>query len=143
MRMLLWPEEASDHAQEIRAYLADGIWPWSESFLATAVFVAGRPAGGLCGLLEASVRPYAEGCAARPVGYVEGWFVDDDMRRLGVGRVLVEVAEHWAAGRGRREMASDAHPDNQVSLAAHAALGFAEVGRAVHLRKRLPLTEPN
>jgi hypothetical protein len=35
-------------------------------------------------------------------------------------------------------MASDAHPDNKVSLMAHKALGFEESSRAVHLRKRLP-----
>jgi putative acetyltransferase len=137
MRTLLWPEGAADHAEEIRAYLATGSLPWSEPFPAAAVFVAERPAGGLCGFLEASVRPYAEGCATRPVGYVEGWFVDADARRGGIGRGLVRAAERWAAERGCRELASDAHPDNAISLAAHAAVGFAEVGRAVHLRKRL------
>jgi hypothetical protein len=34
-------------------------------------------------------------------------------------------------------MASDAHPENKVSLIAHKALGFEEAERAVHLRKRL------
>jgi hypothetical protein len=35
-------------------------------------------------------------------------------------------------------MASDAHPENAVSLAAHQALGFEESSRAVHLRKWIP-----
>jgi aminoglycoside 6'-N-acetyltransferase I len=138
MRTLLWPEGASDHAGEIKAYLANGSFPWSEPFLAMAVFVAERPGGGLCGFLEASIRPFAEGCATRPVGYVEGWFVDADLRRHGIGADLLTAAEHWAAARGCCEMASDAHTDNETSLAAHQALGFAEVGRAVHLRKSLP-----
>jgi hypothetical protein len=34
-------------------------------------------------------------------------------------------------------MASDAHPENKVSLMAHKALGFEEAEQAVHLRKRL------
>jgi hypothetical protein len=87
--------------------------------------------------VEASIRPYAEGCASWPVGYVEGWFVDADVRRHGIGKKLVRAAEQWATGLGCREMASDAHPENKVSLIAHKALGFEEAERAVHLRKRL------
>jgi hypothetical protein len=34
-------------------------------------------------------------------------------------------------------MASDAHPENKVSLMAHKALGFDESEQAVHLRKQL------
>jgi putative acetyltransferase len=138
MRSLLWPDGVDgEHVAEIAALLGTGSFGWSEPFLASAVFVAVRPGGGLCGFLEASIRPYAEGCQTRPVGYVEGWFVDADLRQQGIGKSLVAAAERWAAAQGCREMASDAHPENLVSLAAHQALGFAEVERAVHLRKRL------
>jgi putative acetyltransferase len=138
MRSSLWPDGADgEHAGEIDAFLGTGSFGGSEPSLALAVFVAVRPGGGLCGFLEASIRPYAEGCETRPVGYVEGWYVDADMRQQGVGRSLVTAAEKWAAAQGCREMASDAHPENQVSLEAHKALGFGEVERAVHLRKRL------
>lgn len=99
--------------------------------------MAVRPSGGLCGFLEASIRPFDEGCHTRPVGYVEGWYVDADVRRRGIRRGLVAAAERWAVEQGCREMASDAHPENSVSLAAHQALGFEESSRAVHLRKRL------
>jgi hypothetical protein len=71
------------------------------------------------------------------VGYVEGWYVDPDVRRQGIGRRLVEAAERWAAAQGCREMASDAHLGNTVSHAAHEALGFEESERLVHFRKRL------
>jgi hypothetical protein len=40
--------------------------------------VAERPGGALCGFVEASVRPFAEGSDARPVGTIEGWYVDSD-----------------------------------------------------------------
>jgi putative acetyltransferase len=138
MRSLLWPDGADgEHADEINSFIAAGAFRWSEPFLGLAVFVAVRPGGGLCGFVEASIRPYAEGCATWPVGYVEGWFVDADVRRQGIGTRLVRAAEQWATGLECREMASDAHPENKVSLIAHKALGFVETERAVHLRKRL------
>ena len=47
------------------------------------VFLAERPGGGLCGFLEASIHPWAVGCDRQPVGYIEGWYVDADVRRRG------------------------------------------------------------
>ncbi len=72
-----------------------------------AVFVAADPSGCLCGFVEVSLRQSAEGCGTRPVGYIEGWFVDPDYRNQGVGRSLVVAAETWALERGCQEMASD------------------------------------
>ncbi len=137
MRTALWPDDEAGHAGEVDAFFAAGTFRWSESFLSWKVLVAERPAGGLCGFVEASIRPHVDGCATRPVGYVEGWYVDPDVRRQGVGRKLVEAAEGWAAGQGCREMASDAHLGNTVSHEAHKALGFVESQRLVHFRKRL------
>jgi aminoglycoside 6'-N-acetyltransferase I len=133
MRDALWPPafgEPGDHAAETDAWLADetpdGV-----------VLVADRGDGRLAGFLELSLRPYADGCASSPVPYVEGWWVDDDARRQGVGAALVRAAEAWARERGHVEMASDALLDNHGSHAAHHALGFAEVERVVLYRKSL------
>jgi len=101
------------------------------------VFFAERPDGGLCGFLEAAIRPWAIGCDARPVGYIEGWYVDEDVRRQGVGRALVEAAEAWARSKGCRQMASDADLWNEVSHQAHGALGYRETARLVLYRKDL------
>ena len=101
------------------------------------VFVAERPDGGLCGFVEAAIRPWAIGCEARPVGYVEGWNVDEDARRHGAGRALVEAAEAWARSRDCRQMASDAELWNEVSQQAHGALGYVETARLVLFRKEL------
>ena len=101
------------------------------------VFLAERAGGGLCGMVEASIRSCADGCDSRPVGYVEGWYVDPDARRLGIGRALVASAESWARLKGCREMASDAHLWNGVSHQAHEALGFIETERLVHFKKDL------
>jgi GNAT superfamily N-acetyltransferase len=138
MRTLLWPDGSrGDHADEISAFLNDHLATWLRAALAVQVFVAVRGAERLCGFVEASVRVCVEDCDTRPVGYVEGWFVDPDVRRQGVGRALVAAAEHWAATQGCQEMASDAAITNQVSIDAQRALGFEESSRAVHFRKRI------
>jgi len=101
------------------------------------VFFAERPEGGLCGFLEASIRPWAIACDSAPVGYIEGWYVDPDMRLQGVGRALVEAAEAWAWSRGCRQMASDAELWNDVSHRAHGALGYRETAKLVLFKKDL------
>lgn len=138
MRTALWPEgSAEEHAAEVAACLSGRSSCGPGLFLASAVFVAVRPSGALCGVLEASVRSYAEDCAADRVGYIEGWFVDPEVRRTGVGRMLVAAAEAWALRQGCREMGSDAHVENAVSRDAHRALGFEESCRLAHFRKPL------
>jgi aminoglycoside 6'-N-acetyltransferase I len=142
MRRSLWPDcPDEEHDAEIGAFLRVVSEPWPSSGPYpggnAAIFLAERADGRPCGFLEASIRPYAEGAEARPIGYIEGWFVDPDMRRSGVGRALVEAAEDWARAQGCRQMASDAEIDNAVSVEAHAALGYREVGRHVHFAKDL------
>jgi aminoglycoside 6'-N-acetyltransferase I len=129
MRQALW-EDCLDEQQEREMEEILG----SES---EDVFFAERPEGGLCGFLEASLRSRADGCDTTPVGYIEGWYVDDDVRRQGVGRALVQVAEAWARSKGCRQMASDAELWNEVSHRAHGALGYEETARLVLFKKDL------
>src|SRR6266702_3297479 len=89
------------------------------------------------GLAELSIRAYAEGCRSDRVAYLEGWFVVPKARGRGVGRALIVAAEAWGRSQGCREFASDAQPDNEVSTAAHRALGFVEVGLVRCFRKDL------
>jgi aminoglycoside 6'-N-acetyltransferase I len=130
MRRALWPEIAKeDEAADAAAWLA---WPNA------VVLVAVRPdSGGLAGFAELATRPYAEGCDTNPVAYLEGWYVDPDVRRHGVGAALIRAGESWARAHGYTELASDALLDNTVSHQAHEALGFTEVERSVHYRKHL------
>ena len=130
MRSALWPDiPAADAEPDAQAWLArpDAV-----------VFVAAKPEGdGLCGFAEVGERAYADGCDTAPVAYLEGWFVDADARRTGVGRTLIEAAVQWARVRGYREMASDALLEEAGSQQAHEAVGFAEVERAVRYRREL------
>jgi aminoglycoside 6'-N-acetyltransferase I len=101
------------------------------------VFVAERDDGSIAGFVEVGARPYADGCETSPVGYVEAWYVDPDVRREGVGRALLEAAEDWAHAHGYTEMGSDARLDNEISHAAHLRAGYTEVDRVVQFRKIL------
>jgi aminoglycoside 6'-N-acetyltransferase I len=129
MRLNLWGGTANEHTQEIDAYFA--------SLQNGVTFVVERSAGGLCGFIEVSLRNYAEGCTTSPVAYIEGWYVDEDLRRRKLGTRLVQAAEAWARDHGFTEIASDTQIDNTVSIHAHTALGYAEVDRIVCFRKRL------
>ncbi len=132
MRRALWPEcPLEKHLFEMAEYSSD------EQRLAT--FVAIRAGGGLCGFLEASIRPFADACESRPVGYIEGWYVDADARLQGIGRELVRAAEAWAVTHGCTEMASDCAIGNEPSLQAHLALGYVEAQRLIHFKKSLVL----
>lgn len=130
MRCALWDDaSAEEHEAEMRDILADPDSP---------VFVAARPNGRLGGFLEGGVRKYADGCDSSPVGYIEGWYMDADLRRQGLGGALVQAMEAWARERGLTEMASDTWIENETSIAAHKRLGYEEAERLVHFVKSLP-----
>src|SRR6185436_9675597 len=64
------------------------------------VFVVERPDGKLAGYVHVGTRSVADGCPSGPVGYIEEWYVDPDVRRKGHGRALLAAAEAWAGSRG-------------------------------------------
>lgn len=130
MRLALWPDSSvEEHQAEMDEYL--------HGLARDAVFVIERPTGGLGGFLEAGHRAYAEGCNTQPVGYIEGWYVDPDLRRQGLGGRLVGAAEDWARSTGCQEMASDCEAENDVSRCAHLALGYTEAGHSINFCKPL------
>lgn len=130
LRQALWHDgPVGEHVAEIDAILAGS--------LQMGVYVAERPDGRLGGFVEAGTRSIAEGCETSPVGYLEGWYVEADLRGRGVGAALVQAAEAWARDQGCSEMASDTWLDNSDGYRAHLALGYAEVERIICFRKRL------
>jgi len=121
-------------------YAADDLAKGMREFRARSdgeVFIAERDDGSVAGFVEVGSRPYADGCETSPVGYIEAWYVDPDVRRSGYGRDLLKAAENWARSRGYHEMASDALLDNEISHAAHYSAGYEEVDRVVQFRKGL------
>src|SRR5437867_2697615 len=129
MRAALWPDEThAKHREEMDEYLRGK---------GAVAYVVARPSGGLAGFVEATIRPHADACDTSPVGYVEGWYVDADVRRHGDGRRLIRTAARWARGRGCTEMGSDCLLENEVSLRAHLAIGYEERERLIHFRRWL------
>ena len=134
LRAAMWPDEDADRLRtEVQAFFSNEIPP----AMMAAVFVAENDADTLIGMLELSLRPYADGCDSSPVPYVEGWYVAPKSRRQGVGAALVRAAEDWARVQGYTEMASDALLEDAISERAHKALGFDEVERAIRFWKDL------
>jgi aminoglycoside 6'-N-acetyltransferase I len=131
MRQALWPEgTVAEHAAEIDAFLRG-------SRSGEEVWVAELSRGELCGFLALAIRSHAEGCKPGNVPYIEGWWIEPGKRGYGIGGALVATVEAWAAANGYDEIASDTQLENAGGLAAHLALGFEEVERAIHFRKRI------
>lgn len=125
MRTALWPDQTEADMTE-----------WLGRRDAVTI-VAEREGGGLCGFAEVGERRWAEGCETRPVAFLEGWYVDPDVRRGGIGVRLLRTGEEWALRNGYREMGSDVLIDNEISHVAHARAGFREIERVVTYAKEL------
>lgn len=130
----LWPDAALDaHDTELARILAGE----PVATLPLIILVA-EDGGEVVGFCEVDLRSHADGCdPARPVVYIEGWYVAPERRGRGIGRALVDAAEAWGRTHGCTEIASDTWIDNDLSQRAHAALGFEVVDRCVHYRKAL------
>lgn len=138
MRAALWPDGSrEEHAREFEELMSGKlthVYPYK-------VLVA-EADGALIGFAEVTMRSYADDCdPSRPVGYLEGWYVDESHRRRGIGAALLRACEQWAREQGCIELASDTWIDNEVSQRAHEALGFEEVDRVVTFRKSLRQSE--
>lgn len=130
LRQELWPEcPPQQHRHEIEEQLA--------SPNTNAAYVYEDDQGQFLGLVEVSLRKWAEACLSSPVGYLEGWYVCPSARGRGIGAQLVQFAESWARARGCTEMASDTDLHNADSEAAHRRLGYDVAARVICFRKQL------
>jgi aminoglycoside 6'-N-acetyltransferase I len=131
----LWPtSSAEEHAAELKPILEGK----ASLTMPLVIFVAEASHQKLVGFLEVDLRSHADGCEpSRPVGYIEGWYVAENYRKLRIGSALLAAAEDWARSHGCAEMASDTWIDNEISQRVHAACGYEVVDRCVHYRKKL------
>jgi aminoglycoside 6'-N-acetyltransferase I len=134
LRDALWPGSLSDHDAETRKY-------FENPSDVPIIFVA-EVDGRVVGFLELDYRKYAPGCSSSPVPFIEGWYVEPEFQRRGIGRALVDAAIARARAAGHLEIASDAELENADGVAAHRALGFEEVERVVCFRRSLGARGP-
>src|SRR5215467_3211592 len=88
LRQELWPEvDENESRRDLQMFLSA---PERYEIL------VGESDGVVVGIIELSIRNYAEGCASDAVGYLEGWYVAPQARSSGVGRQLVAAGEAWA-----------------------------------------------
>lgn len=128
MRKGIWPD-VPDHYMtfDMDALLAD------DNYLVIFGCDGNRPIG----LTEARLRDYAEGCSTSPVGYIEGWYVQDEYRGQRIAGMMTQAAEDWMRAKGCTEAASDTWLDNEPSIRAHLNMGYNEVERLIHFMKKL------
>jgi aminoglycoside 6'-N-acetyltransferase I len=131
MRKTLWPEMTEEeNLHETEAMMT----ATSRFFVRIALNREDKPVG----FVEATVRnDYVNGCATSPVVFLEGIYVEPEVRRQGIARTLVGAAEEWGRKMDCREFASDALLENSDSHSMHRALGFEETERVVYFRKDL------
>ncbi len=137
MRKKLWPHcPDGKHDEEMKMQLLQPDH--------NPVFIAVDDLQNPVGFIENSIHNYASGCHSSPVGYIEGWYVEEAHRKIGIGKDLVKAAENWFVEKGFIEMASDAELHNKISIEAHKRLGYKVIcekdGEAKFL-KELAITE--
>jgi aminoglycoside 6'-N-acetyltransferase I len=131
MRQALWPEMTEvENLHETEAMMT----ATSRFFVRIALNTQDNPTG----FVEATLwTDYVNGCATSPVAFLEGIYVEPEVRRQGIARALVGAVEEWGRKMDCREFASDALLENSDSHAMHRALGFEETERVVYFRKDL------
>jgi aminoglycoside 6'-N-acetyltransferase I len=128
MRKGIWPEAPDEYLD----FDMDEILASDDCFVVFAC-----DGDNPIGLTEAKIKESAEGCETSPVGYLEGWFVQEEYRGKRVVGIMTQAAENWIREKGCTEVASDTWLDNEPSIRAHVNMGYTEVERLVHYVKQL------
>ena len=128
MRKGIWPEAPDEY---LNFDMDDNLV--NDDYLVIFACDGDKPIG----LTEARIRDYGEGCETSPVGYLEGWFVQEEYRGKGVVWIMTQAAENWVREKGCTEVASDTWLENEPSIRAHLKMGYDEVERLVHFVKQL------
>jgi len=74
---------------------------------------------------------YVEGSTHSPTAYIEGIYVKENYRHLGLSKKLLKLAEEWGKQKNCKQLASDTELSNSGSIEFHKRVGFQEVNRIV------------
>lgn len=125
----LWPDHTVAEMQE------DMVEIMAQSDAAFFLAYDGEKA---IGFAQCQLRhDYVEGTDSSPVGYLEGIYVADGYRKMGIATELLSACESWARTKGCAEFASDCELDNVQSLQFHLNVGFEEADRIICFVKKI------
>ena len=129
LALLLWP----DHTlAELRAEMGEILRNKEAAF-----FLAFENEAAV-GFAQCQLRhDYVEGTESSPVGYLEGIFVREGFRNMGLAGKLLLLCQSWSKEQGCREFASDCELHNKASLSFHLHHGFREANRIICFTKPL------
>ena len=80
---------------------------------------------------------YVEGAEKSPTGYLEGIFVADGFRKMGIAKEFLRIGEHWCKEKGCTQIGSDTWLADKESRAFHKKMGFWEEEEIVHFLKNI------
>lgn len=90
------------------------------------------------GFAQCSLRyDYVEGTSSSPVGYLEGIYIEEEYRKNGYARKLVDSCIQFSKEQNAKEFASDCELNNIESLNFHLKLGFIEVNQIRCFNKKI------
>ena len=98
----------------------------------SVIFVAADNHGwGLLGFASVILRRIPEGVVhkARLAAEVDNLVVRQNVRRLGIGRALLECASAWAAQQGTDSLSLGVYEFNASAVAFYEAVGFTTLTR--------------
>jgi aminoglycoside 6'-N-acetyltransferase I len=128
LELLLWPD--NDYSELFKET--------QNSISEENVFFGAIKDHQLIGFIQISTRyDYVNGTSTSPVGFVEGIYVLEEYRYLGVAKSLMGQAIQYCKERNYKEIASDVLFDNIESQIFHEKIGFVETERVVYYLKKL------
>lgn len=80
---------------------------------------------------------YVEGARQSPTGYLEGIFVEQTHRKLGIAKKFLGIGEDWCRDMGCSQIGSDTWLTDRNSREFHKKVGFWEEEEVVHFLKNL------
>lgn len=130
LRNLLWPND------RVEEHMQEGLKIIESNALISFLIV--DPHESFVGFADASIRTdYVNGCDHSPVAYLEGIFILEDFRNLGLARLLLKEVEKWGRSKKCLELASDTSLDNEISQNMHKKLGFEPTETVIFFKKNL------
>ena len=135
LRRLLWPDCTEPEHQHEMAAMLDGKHPMVAEW--PAVVMVSEVDSEVIGYIEATLRPFVDGCKEGPVGFIEGWYIKDGHEASDVFQLLLDGITLWTKAQGGLELMCDVPTEASDLLAQHEASGFEKAQRVVMISKPL------